>query len=358
MQQRVDRFLETLTAERGCSGNTVSAYRNDLTQFVGYLAAPPAEDHCPPVERWEDATEEHFMTYLLHQRGRSYATSTVARKTAAIKSFSAFLVAEGIHGSDRSLRMAAPRVDRYAPKAISPEDVERLVARPREVVAAAGAGHARPEAIRDWAMLEVLYATGLRVSELVALDTCHFDPAANRLTCISRTDRHRSLPLPLPVAEPIRQYLTDARPRLATGDHDALFLNHRGQRLTRQGFWLILKTYAEQAGVENVTPHTLRHSFATHALTGGATLRDVQERLGHVSISTTQIYQQMAHDPTRVEAVINGASEKVYVTAPVDGPDERLDGEGTGLESARALVSSDAAAHRETTPVERGSRNP
>ncbi len=346
MQQRVDRFLETLIAERGCSANTVSAYRNDLTQFAGYLAAPPAEDHCDPCQTWEEASEEHFMTYLLHLRGRSYAASTVARKTAAIKSFSAFLVTEGVHVSDRSLRMAAPRVDRYVPKAISPEDVERLVARPREAVAAADPGQARPELVRDWAMLEALYATGMRVSELVALDTHHFDPIANRLTCISRTDRHRALPLPEAVAEPIRQYLDEARPRLVSGEQDALFLNHRGQRLTRQGFWLILKTYAEQAGVENVTPHTLRHSFATHALTRGVTLRDVQERLGHVSISTTQVYQQLAHDPARVEAIINGASEKVYAELRDEGLDELLDGDGTGLEPARELVSSDATSHR------------
>jgi integrase/recombinase XerD len=345
MQQRVDRFLEILTVERGCSSNTVSAYRNDLTQFVGYLAAPPAEDHCEPVGSWEQATEEHFMTYLLHLRSRSYATSTVARKTAAIKSFSAFLVTEGVHPSDRSLRMAAPRVDRYVPKAISPEDVERLVARPREIVADAEPGMARPEVVRDWAMLEVLYATGMRVSELVALDTGHFDVTANRLMCLSRTDRHRWLPLPEAVAEPLRRYVDGARPRLASGDHSALFLNHRGQRLTRQGFWLILKTYAEQAGVENVTPHTLRHSFATHALTRGVTLRDVQERLGHVSISTTQVYQQLAHDPARVEAIINGSSEKVYLEPAPDGEADLLGGDGIGLEPATRLVSSDAA-HR------------
>ena len=342
MQQHVDQFLATLTAERGCSSNTVSAYRNDLMQFAGYLAAPPAEDHCEPVAGWEQATEDHYTTYLLHLRSRSYATSTVARKTAAIKSFSAFLVVQGIHGSDRSLRMAAPRVDRYVPRSISPEDVERLVARPREAVAGAEPGSTRPELVRDWAMLEVLYATGMRVSELVALDTGHYDHASRRLTCVSRTDRHRSLPLPEAVADPLRQYLDGARPRLMTGEQDALFLNHRGQRLTRQGFWLILKTYADQAGVENVTPHTLRHSFATHALTRGVALRDVQERLGHVSISTTQVYQQLAHDPARVDVVINGASEKVY-QEPADGDGPSVpDGDGTGLEPAERLVSSDA----------------
>jgi integrase/recombinase XerD len=306
MQQRVDRFLEIMASERGCSANTISAYRNDLSQFARWLAAHPATGGAVAVACWEDAAEHHFVAYLDHMTSRSYAPSTVARKTAAIKSFAAFLVSEGLHGEDRSLKMAAPRVDRYVPKAISPEDVDRLVAGPREAAVAIGES-CRPEVVRDWAMLEVLYATGMRVSELVALELCHFDESTRCLTCLSRSDRQRALPLTANAAEAMARYLREARPRMATSmTADALFLNHRGQRLTRQGFWLILKTYAEQAGIEDVTPHTLRHSFATHALTGGATLRDVQERLGHVSISTTQIYQQLAHDPSRVEVVING----------------------------------------------------
>ncbi len=305
MQQRVDRFLEVMASERGCSANTISAYRNDLSQFARWLEKQTLPG-AAAITSWEDAGEPHFVAYVAHMTDRAYAASTVARKTAAIKSFAAFLVSEGLHDSDRSLKMAAPRVDRYVPKAISPEDVERLVARPREAAAAAN-GSCRPEVLRDWAMLEVLYATGMRVSELVALELCHFDEATGCLTCLSRADRQRALPLTAEAAAAMARYLSEARPRMSnTTSADALFLNHRGQRLTRQGFWLILKTYAEQAGIEDVTPHTLRHSFATHALTRGATLRDVQERLGHVSISTTQIYQQLAHDPSRVDVVING----------------------------------------------------
>lgn len=347
MHERVDRFLEMLAADRGCTSNTVSAYRNDLTQFAGYLGRPPAGEPCPPCEGWEEATEAHFAAYLAHLRGRDYATSTVARKTAAIKSFSAFLVVEGVHPADRSLGMASPRVDRYVPKAISPEDVERLVARPR-LLASAGTP-VRPEVIRDWAMLEVLYATGMRVSELVALDLRDIDPAVARLTCVNRSERHRSLPLPESVAVPLRRYLGEARPNLTGPGQAALFLNHRGQRLTRQGFWLILKTYAAQAGVEHVTPHTLRHSFATHALGRGVTLRDVQERLGHVSISTTQVYQQLAHDPSRVDVVIDGADE-VRPASSGDRIGEDPFGPGaparTGSPARRELVGADAAHRR------------
>ena len=306
MQSLVEQFLAMLESERGCSTNTISAYRNDLLQFRAWVTAPAAEDHVEPISRWEDVTREHVAAWLVHLRGRSYAASTVARKTAAIKSFAAWLKATGVQRADVSLGMAAPRVGRYMPRAISPDEVERLMSRPRAVVESAPGGRARPEAIRDWAMLEVLYATGMRVSELVALDLQHYDDAAQRLTCGAREDRQRVLPLPVSVREPMLRYFASARPRLATGDHPALFLNHRGQRLTRQGFWLILKTYADEAGIRDVTPHTLRHSFATHALTRGVRLQEVQERLGHVSISTTQVYQQIAHDPSQVSAIING----------------------------------------------------
>ena len=330
MQQRVDRFLEVMASERGCSANTISAYRNDLTQFVRWLAAFPAPAGGQQIGCWEDADEQHFIAYLGYMTNRSYAPSTVARKTAAIKSFAAFLVSEGLHGDDRSLGMTAPRVDRYVPKAISPADVDRLVGGPREAAAAAE-GPCRPEVLRDWAMLEVLYATGMRVSELVALEVCHVDADRRSLTCLSRSDRQRALPLTIDASTAMARYLAEARPRMtATTITDALFLNHRGQRLTRQGFWLILKTYAEQAGIEDVTPHTLRHSFATHALTGGATLRDVQQRLGHVSISTTQIYQQLTHDPSHVEAVVNGIATGAGNDDAVDLAGRSSSGWGSG----------------------------
>lgn len=332
MQRLVEQFLAMLESERGCSSNTISAYRNDLLQFAAWLAAPAAEDHAEPIDRWENLTREHVAAWLIHLRGRSYAASTVARKTAAIKSFAPWLKATGVQGTDVSLGMAAPRVGRYIPRAISRDEVERLMSRPREAAEAAPGGQVRPETVRDWAMLAVLYATGMRVSELVALDLQHYDETAQHLVCYSRGERRRVLPLPVDVREPMLRYLASARPRLAATDHPALFLNHRGQRLTRQGFWLILKTYADEAGIQNVTPHTLRHSFATHALTRGLRLQEVQERLGHVSISTTQIYQQLAHDPSKVSAIINGLLQD----DPADLDDLLGTGELDGVEPAPA----------------------
>lgn len=290
----VERFLAILGSERGFSVNTIAAYRNDLGQFVAYLQDPPAEDHCPAVSAWAELTDAHLSTYLLHLRGRSYANSTVARKTAALKSFCAYLVNEGVLRADPSDQLSAPRVSRFTPRALSAAEIERLMDAPRRLAQQSSIAPARPEPLRDWAMLEVLYATGMRVSELVSLDYDDFDCEHGAIRCAGKGDRQRLLPLTARALEPVKLYISEARGRLATSDFPALFLNHRGRRLTRQGFWLILKSYAERAGIDEVTPHTLRHTFATHALRGGADLRDVQKRLGHVSISTTQVYQQLS----------------------------------------------------------------
>jgi integrase/recombinase XerD len=194
--------------------------------------------------------------------------------------------------------MSSPKVDKYTPRSISAEEVERLLAQPARDAATVGD---RPETARDHAMLEALYSTGMRVSELVALDTVDVDLDANHLRCASRTLRERRVPLRPTAIEAIGHYLENARPRLVLREEHALFLNHRGNRLTRQGFWLILKSYATKADIADITPHTLRHTFATHALRGGANLRDVQLLLGHVSISTTQVYRRLANDAVSEE---------------------------------------------------------
>ena len=304
MHQDIDRFLQVLEGERGFSNNTISAYRNDLHQFVAYLQQPRRErtpsgatlGRDEPVERWEELTDGHLTTYLLYLRSREYASSTVARKTAAIKSFCHFLSSEGRMRADPTANMASPKVDKYVPRAISPQEVERLLAQPLKAAnGAAGAdGADRPEALRDRAMLETLYATGMRVSELVALDCEDVDLVGGTVRCSGRTGRERVVPLRERAVRAIDRYVQDARPALALRDEPALFLNHRGSRLTRQGFWLILKSYAQQAEIEDITPHTLRHTFATHALRRGADLREVQQMLGHVSISTTQVYRRLA----------------------------------------------------------------
>jgi integrase/recombinase XerD len=297
MEDQIERFLAALQAERGFSQNTASAYRNDLKQFVTYLDAPPAGDHIEPLQQWEQLANEHLNAYALFLRERSYAVSTVARKTAAMKSFCAFLWREGMLQKEIGTSLSTPKVDKYLPKAISRSDVERLLAEPlREAPE-------RPESLRDHAMLTVLYATGMRVSELVALDLADVDTQRGAIRCQGKSGRQiegepktngsRVVPLEPRALEATRQYLDRARHLIAGADAQPLFVNHRGGRLTRQGFWLILKSYARAAGIEDITPHTLRHSFATHALSKGADLKDVQHLLGHASISTTQVYRQL-----------------------------------------------------------------
>jgi len=288
MEEQVDAFLSSLQAERQFSQNTIAAYRNDLQQFIAYLAAPPEEDQVPPVGAWADLTEAHLGAYLLHLRSRDYAASTVARKTAALKSFSGYLRKEGIVGEGIGANLSSPRVDKYMPRAITRDEVARLLLQPAESTPD------KPESIRDRAMLAMLYATGMRVSELVALDLDHLSLERATVECQGKAGRTRTVPIGPAAVAAVTDYLDRARHHLVNGETPSLFVNHRGGRLTRQGFWLILKSYAQRAGIDDITPHTLRHSFAAHALSQGAELSDVQKRLGHVSISTTQVYRQLA----------------------------------------------------------------
>jgi integrase/recombinase XerD len=288
MHADIDRFLTVLTSERGFSNNTIAAYRNDLNQFTSYLQAPPDEDHQSPVGTWPELTDAHLNRYLLYLHERQYKAATVARKTAAIKSFCHHLTQEGVTRSDPAATMASPRVEKYVPRAVTFEEVNRLLAQPSKKV-----DSNRFEALRDQAMLETLYATGMRVTELVTLNVGDVDLDDAAVRCSGKGGRQRVLSIRPSAVEALSNYLSDGRQILAADAEEALFLNHRGSRLTRQGFWLILKSYAGQAGIGDITPHTLRHSFATHALRHGAELRDVQQMLGHVSISTTQVYRQV-----------------------------------------------------------------
>lgn len=323
MQQDIEQFLRVLEAERGFSVNTIFAYRNDLTQFHAFLRGEAADEggrettegsgdvelldvtgpSLPTPEQWSELTDQHLTNYLLYLRSRKYASSTVARKMAAIKSFFNYLIGEGRMRADPSARLTAPRVDKYTPRSISISEVERLLAQPGK----GENGHARPESARDRAMLETLYSTGMRVSELVALDCEDVDLPAGHMRCAVRTTRERRLPLRSSAVDAVDRYITHARPMLVLRDESALFLNHRGNRLTRQGFWLILKSYARKAEIADITPHTLRHTFATHALSRGMDLREVQQLLGHVSISTTQVYRRLANgQPASSRGSVNG----------------------------------------------------
>jgi integrase/recombinase XerD len=226
------------------------------------------------------------LSTIIFLRERRYANSTVARRTAAVKSFYAFLTSERLAPSDPTEQIDSPKVDRYLPKALTPDQVDDLLELPLR--------QPTPERLRDKAMLELLYATGLRVSELVALNVR--DVTLTSVRCAGKGGRERTLPLAGSAQTALEEYLDIARPQLARSNPqkvDALFLNHRGKRLTRQGFWLILKHYAEELGLNDLTPHTLRHSFATHMIANGTDLKAVQTLLGHASLSTTQIYMQV-----------------------------------------------------------------
>ncbi len=300
MEEQVDAFLSSLQAERQFSQNTIAAYRNDLQQFIAYLAAPPEEDQLSAVGSWTLLTDAHLGAYLLHLRSRDYAASTVARKTAALKSFSGFLRKNEIVGQDVGTKLSSPKVDKYMPKAITREEVAHLLKQPTETTPD------RPESIRDRAMLAMLYATGMRVSELVSLDLDHVHLEGASVKCQGKAGRSRIVPISSAAIAAVTDYLDRARGALVNGETQSLFVNHRGGRLTRQGFWLILKSYAQRAGIDDITPHTLRHSFAAHALGQGAELSEIQKQLGHVSISTTQIYRQLAGSNGMARAGENG----------------------------------------------------
>lgn len=289
LKSAIVHFLNSLQVDRGFAVNTIAAYRNDLDQFCAYVQSPPQTDHISQISAWGELTEAHLSAYVLHLREREYAASTIARKTAALKSFSSHLVERGVTRVDTAENLSAPRVEKYTPRSISPAEIDQLLAQ-----TARASAEGRPEGLRDQAMMETLYSTGMRVSELVALNIGEVDLERRVARCTGKGGRQRIVPLRTSAINALRRYLDHGRPKIAPNEESALFVNHRGSRLTRQGFWLILKAYARQAGIQDITPHTLRHSFATHALRHGYELRDVQQMLGHVSISTTQVYRRLA----------------------------------------------------------------
>ncbi len=297
LRERIDAFLDHLMVEKDFSGNTTAAYQNDLTQLSDFVTA--RKNSGQSVESWDVVDRATLSEYIIHLRNdRGYAPTTVARKVAAVKSFFAFLLEEGIVKADPTEELSAPKVGRSLPKPISPEAVTLLLHEPTK--------RNTPEAKRDQAMLELLYATGMRVSELVSLNLpdVRLQPGQGQVRCLGKGRKERIVPIHEQAVEVLQQYVEDSRPDLLrqNANEQALFLNRRGERLTRQGFWLILKNYAKSANIQgDITPHTLRHSFATHMLQGGAPLRNVQELLGHANISTTQVYTHLTTDYVRGE---------------------------------------------------------
>jgi integrase/recombinase XerD len=278
MERAIQDYVHALASQKKSSENTLGAYRSDLKQLAIFV-----EEH--GVSAWDEVTADLLESFIRELNRRQYATTSIARKMAAVKSFFQYLLANDIVTSNPTQGLGAPRVEKYMPSALAHDEVERLLA---AVTTDTPAGQ------RDYAMLQCLYSTGMRVTELVMTDVADLDLARGHIRCSGRNGRERVLPL-RPVAQhALAMYLNDGRRALVhNADEQSLFLNHHGQRLTRQGFWLIMKGYAKAVGISRITPHTLRHSFALEMLGRGAELRTVQELLGHANISTTQIYNHL-----------------------------------------------------------------
>lgn len=288
MEDQLAAFLEYLENESHYSENTIAAYRNDLTQFLNWL------NGYPNITGWADVDAPIVVQYVEEIKEQPYASSSVARKVAAVKSFFHYLFARTILNEDPTADLDSPKVKKRLPKTLSADDVERLLEAPRK--------RKGPKNLRDSALLALLYATGMRVTEVVSLTLSDIDLNASILYCAGK-EGARELPFDRDTRRLLQLYLEEGRPHLVKDKEEtALFLNHRGQQLTRQGLWLIIKAYANQAELSGeVTPHTLRHSFAAHRLTNGTDLREVQQLLGHANISTTQIYTQLTADEEQQE---------------------------------------------------------
>lgn len=286
-----ERFLDYLQVERGVAPNTIAAYRRDLRIYVEELARRGIDKPAQVGERDIAAFLSSLRTRE-YAPGKRYSSATVARVLAAVRGFHRFLLREGVTNADPAEPVGSPRVPRALPKALSKEEVEHLLGAVPEAGAAA---------LRDRAILETLYASGLRISELTSLDVDDADLDDATVRCIGKGSKERVVPIGRAAVDALQAYLHNGRPGLAKGRSDpALFLNARGRRLTRQGCWKLLKKYATRADLtRRISPHTLRHSFATHLLDGGADIRAVQELLGHASVSTTQVYTLVSREKLR-----------------------------------------------------------
>jgi integrase/recombinase XerD len=276
----IDAFLLELRVERGLSPLTIAAYRRDLAQFSAHAG-----------RRWRNdpGPLEAFVAAL--QRAGARGT-TQARKSAAVRSFYAFALREGIATRDVPALVDAPRPGSYLPDVLSPGDVGRVLDSPPAD---------QPAGIRDRAILELLYGCGLRVSELVGLDTDRVDLPNLAVRVIGKGDKERRVPMGEEARERLHRYVAGPRAAWTAGKPtSAVFVSSRGRRMSRESVWRLVRRWAEVAGVgHRVTPHTFRHSFATHLLEGGADLRVVQALLGHASISTTQLYTHLTGERVR-----------------------------------------------------------
>lgn len=281
MRSDLDAFIEYLQAGKGLAANTLDGYHRDLNDFIGSLEALGAADV-------RDIRSYHLSGYLQSLRGQARSNATLSRRIVSIRAFFQYLLLQKKIAENPALSLEAPKPERKAPQVLSEQQVEKLLDAPRTD---------HPAGVRDRAMLEVLYACGLRVSELLALNVEHVKTELGFLICTGPGGKERMVPIGSVCAEWVSRYMREARPRLLSENSTerALFVNRLGSRMTRQGCWKTIKKLAAEASIPvELTPHTLRHSFAAHLLAGGADLRAVQEMMGHADPATTQFYRPPA----------------------------------------------------------------
>ena len=283
MQETIQSFMDYLQTEKKASKNTELSYQRDLQKLVFFL-----KEH--GIEKPEQVNATVLNSYLLYLEREQFSPATISRSIAAIHMFCQYACREGKMTSDPSKTLQPPKVERKMPEILSIAEVDLLLRQPKTDT---------PKGIRDKAMLEMLYATGIRVSELIRLKIQDVNLMMGYITC--RDEQERIVPFGEPAKKALEQYLGGARTALMHGrEDDVLFVNCSGGPMSRQGFWKILKCYAKSAGITaDITPHTLRHSFATHLLQNGADLKSVQEMMGHADISTTQMYLHLGVNKIR-----------------------------------------------------------
>ncbi len=287
MRELIETFLSYLSVERGLSRNTIVSYKEDLNFYMNFL-----ESHA--VNVLSKSSKDDIINFMLSQKDKGLSSSSVARRLAAIKTFYRFLGREKILKDDPTTLIDSPKLWKKIPETLSVNEVEKLISQPNI---------RDKQGLRDRAILETMYATGMRVSEAVNLKKDNVNMDIGFLRCVGKGNKERVIPLGKKAIGVIQKYLKFSRPRLLKNKEcECLFVSRFGKKISRQSFWKIIKKYSREAGIKkSIKPHILRHSFATHLLERGADLRSVQEMLGHSNISTTQIYTHVSKD--RLKAI-------------------------------------------------------
>ena len=280
MEKDIKNFLEFIKSDKKLSKNTLESYQRDILQYQEYLEEKKID--------YKEVNNENVLGYLDYLKGLDKKASTISRHLASIRLFYQYLLKNKIVKEDPTRGIQSPKIEKKAPSILSSQEVSLLLEQPN------GEGL---KSIRDKAMLEFAYATGMRVTEIISLNVSDIDLDSSLVTC-KNENKQRIIPLGKLSLSALKEYMTIARPNMIKDDNEtALFVNVNGKRLTRQGFWKIIKFYKEQAHItKDITPHVLRHSFATHLLQNGADLKSIQTMLGHSDISSTQVYMQFQDD--------------------------------------------------------------